>query len=214
MSTYHGIAAINCRVCDFATNDAWTMEVINDQTEVCPKCGSDRLRFTMADGTTEDYGHDVSYCDRCSLSKAQTRNAIPGDLNSAYWCDDCIAEEADEITAMTEIGEEAIAEMVAVKCVACERVITNPMTMARMWTVDTCCPFCGDGALLWDDGSLGFADEVRVAARAVLDRYDAAVVDLADLIADEARDKRIDEARGRIDEMAGDLADALRRVLS
>lgn len=92
VGTYHGIAKITCRDCGYATVDPFTMEAINDMTEVCPACESDHLTFTSTDGTSEDFGDDVSYCERCNLGKAHTSNAIAGDLNSAYWCDDCKAE--------------------------------------------------------------------------------------------------------------------------
>jgi hypothetical protein len=120
----------------------------------------------------------------------------------------------DEITAMTEVGEEAIAEMVAVKCVACERVVTDRDVMARMWCVDTCCPFCGDGALLWDDGSLGFADEIKTIAMGLVTHYDTLVADLESLVRMEARDKYIAEREQSIGEMAPVLAEALRSLLA
>lgn len=113
-----------------------------------------------------------------------------------------------------QVGEEEIGSMVAVQCVACSRLITDRAVMQHMWDVASQCPSCGDGALLWDDGSLGLVADARVAATQVLIAYDALVAEHAALVRDGARDKRIDEAQGAIDEMTYDLAAALRGMLT
>ena len=76
-------------------------------------------------------------------------------------------------------------------------------------------PACGDGALLWDDGSLGFADETKARAIALLAQYDAALEEYTALTEDpEAREKHVHEALWAVDEMVGDLAEGLRNLLA
>ena len=111
----------------------------------------DGRAWTIMDPTMEGMGWHIVRVDEDGHTMTTMAVADSEDEAVAY-----IYEQMD-VTAMTEVGEEAIAEMVAVKCVACAHVVTDKAVMARMWCVDTCCPACGDGALLWDDGSLGYS---------------------------------------------------------
>jgi hypothetical protein len=58
------------------------------------------------------------------------------------------------------------------------------------------------------------ADKARTTARTLLAQYDALVADYESLVADEARDKYIGERQQSIDEMVGDLAEALRAIIT
>jgi Zn ribbon nucleic-acid-binding protein len=52
MSTYHGIAAVQCFECGYATTDDTEMELWNDLAGGdCLKCGVHRAEWTLDDGT-------------------------------------------------------------------------------------------------------------------------------------------------------------------
>lgn len=42
---YFGPLFVRCEACGWMSRDGFTMDVVNDQTGVCPVCGSDRVVF-------------------------------------------------------------------------------------------------------------------------------------------------------------------------
>ena len=51
MTTYHGLIKVSCVACLWETRDDFTMEMLNDQDDNCPKCEKQFFRWENQDGS-------------------------------------------------------------------------------------------------------------------------------------------------------------------
>jgi NAD-dependent SIR2 family protein deacetylase len=51
MATYHGLIKVSCILCEYVTQDDYTMEMLNDLDGTCPKCERQFFRWENLDGS-------------------------------------------------------------------------------------------------------------------------------------------------------------------
>ena len=82
--------------------------------------------------TTED---TMTTCERCNETVDHTANAVVGDLNSAFWCDDCLATTDDVWSACAHCGMDVVTAGVPsgrVYCADCTATGTITFTGNRI----------------------------------------------------------------------------------
>jgi hypothetical protein len=106
------------------TNDGvfhvWS--VMLEEVDGCSDCGYLWPMSDLTDLTREGYDPCKIFicpdcnikahtCERCQEQCDRTTNAIPGDYNSAYWCDACIADPKAQAQIVLCAYEQAVEEL-------------------------------------------------------------------------------------------------------